>query len=135
VSTQNGVTLEKVKKMIISISLIFSLALVIEAFNLWVIEWWEFQSSLALGKTLLIWIILGTIIGSLNVWEKEKAIGPIIAIWGVFIETINIYFLNLWTFPSKLTMAGTYIVWILLGLLVYLNQEMKISEKILEIKS
>ena len=121
--------MEKVKKIIISITLIFSLALVIEAFNIGVIEWWEFQSRLALGKTLLIWIILSTIIGSLNVWEKKKAIGPIIAIWGILIETINLYLLNLWKFPSRLTMVGTYIVWILLGLLVYLNQEMQISKK------
>lgn len=123
----------KGKRIIISILLVFLLALIIEAINLWVIKWWMFSSNLTLGKTLLLWIVLGSIIGILNAFEKEKLVGLFFASWGILIETINLYFLNFWNFTSDLTMIGTYLVWVLMGLSLYIIQKFYSIEKIFQI--
>lgn len=130
--------MSKVKQFSLIIFSVFLLALIIEAFNFFVTKWWIFKNTLAFVNTLILWMILGTILGLLRVIGKIKIIGPAFAVWGVFIETVNLNYLQFWEFTSELAMIGTYFGWIFLGLafsfLVYFTKLFHRLEKWLGIE-
>lgn len=112
------------KRYVFFILVTFTAALVVEAVNFWIVKWWMFQSIGAFGKTLLLWIILGMLLGTLSYFEKAKLVGPTFATWGVIIETINLYHFGFWEFTSKWGMIGTYVVWVLTGITIRAGQEL-----------
>ncbi|MFB6216442.1 MAG: hypothetical protein ABEJ72_05690 [Candidatus Aenigmatarchaeota archaeon] len=100
---------------------VFLFALIIEAFNFVVLDWWYFVAlpkMTAFLNTLLLWIVLGMIIGFLRVFERERLMGIVFAAWGVTIETINLNYFHFWRFPSYGGKIGTYIGWIAIGSII-----------------
>ena len=94
-------------------------ALVIEIFNAFVLQWWVYSNPWTFIMIIYIWALLGVLLASLNRKEMNWAAGLVFSVWGLIVETLNLLFFNEWYFPSATGLIGTYIFWILFGVLLY----------------
>lgn len=115
---------EKNKRFIFILLLTLVFAFIIEASNALFIKWWYYTKEWTFGIIIIVWLLLGMILATLNITGKRKAAGPVFAIFGLTVESLNLLYFNSWAFTSSIGLIGTYIVWILFGFLIWSNQHL-----------
>jgi uncharacterized protein (DUF362 family) len=113
------VLMEKRRRFIFIVLMTLLFAFVLEMINAFVVKWWIYSYPWTFVTIIIIWLILGILLASLNIKNKRWATGPVFALWGLIVESLNLLFFQEWYFTSEVGLIGTFIVWVLFGALFY----------------
>ena len=111
--------MEQNRRFILIVFFTLLVSFIIEIMNIFIVKWWYYSNPWTIWIIFYSWVLLGILIATINRKNKNWALGPIIAIWGLIVETLNLSFFHEWYFTSQIGLFGTYIVWVLFGALIY----------------